>query len=137
MDPILNHILEDLKSKFRSTLVDRALERLDNVKQIREDIWEVEGKPQLGDKMLSYFVCFDKNTHRYSCDCFKSFHGASRERGMCSHIVSCIIYRKLRRTQNLSSQRVRNGVPGLKSRGGMEDLPWNLDNLDNGGENGR
>lgn len=95
----LNSIIIELKSKFRPTLVDRAVGRVDNVNQYRDDLWEIEANQKLGDYQLSYWVSLDRVSHKYECDCFKTVHGDSRRRRLCSHVVAVIIYRRLNKEE--------------------------------------
>lgn len=95
----LTQITNELKNKFRSSLVDRAKERVTKVVQHRDDLWEVEADPKLGDKFGSYWVAFDQASHKYECDCFNTLYGESRRHRICSHIVAVIIWRRLNRRE--------------------------------------
>lgn len=75
---------------------ERAVLRLLTVKQLGDDVWQVEGFEELGDEYPNYRVRFDAARGKYTCECMFRRYGSRRRREVCTHVAAVILYRRLR-----------------------------------------
>jgi hypothetical protein len=90
---ILQQALERFGEKFprlRRSLIRRALKRLSFVREVGTNHYAVEGRTELGDKRPAYFVWLEGG--RWRCTC----RSALWRRGVCTHIVTVMLYREYR-----------------------------------------
>jgi len=87
----IDEVIDELKQKFRPTLVDKARKRLSAVKRSTPGHWIVEGDYGYGDYYPEYHVMLDGKIYR--CDCQSRYKG--EHRNICSHILAIILWRKL------------------------------------------
>lgn len=90
--------LREILSKFRPSLVERAKERLSNVRVI-DGGWVVLGDSSKGDAYESYQVT--QANGKYHCQCFETRYGEVRKHNLCSHILAVIIHRYTERGAQL------------------------------------
>lgn len=88
-------VRRQLYRKFRPALVDRGFKRLAKGPPTPggDGIWVLPGIPEFGDAYREYTVAFREGA--YSCSCYTSLWGDSRERAICSHVMAVIIARRL------------------------------------------
>lgn len=73
--------------KVRETLVDRSATRLEDVTKIGPGAFTVAGNPRMGDHFDVYEV---KHAGRWACTCQE--HQGGEFRGLCSHIIACMLW---------------------------------------------
>ncbi|MEM0464566.1 MAG: SWIM zinc finger family protein [Pyrobaculum sp.] len=87
--------------------IRRALLRMPYVKEVREGLYVVEGVRELGDWKPLYQVWWSEREKRWYCTCYFSQFGWARQRGICTHVASVMLYRRYRRVvEKLEARRV-------------------------------
>jgi len=108
-DP-LRRAVESLREDFPGksySWVKRALLRLGDVREVRENLYTVGGRRELGDWKPLYQVWFSEREGRWFCTCYTSAFGYRRSREICTHIAAVMLYRRYRRAlQRLENKRV-------------------------------
>jgi SWIM zinc finger. len=108
-DP-LRRAVESLSSTFPGksrSWIRRALMRLGDVEEVRENLYVVYGRRELGDWKQMYQVWYSEREGRWYCTCFTSAFGYRRSREICTHVAAVMLYRRYRRAlQRLEDRRV-------------------------------
>jgi hypothetical protein len=108
-DP-LRRAVESLSSNFPGkprSWIRRALLRLGDVKEVRENLYLVQGRRELGDWKPLYQVWFSEREGRWLCTCYASAFGFRRRREICTHIAAVMLYRRYRKAlEKLENRRV-------------------------------
>jgi len=108
-DP-LRRAVESLSSTFPGksrSWIRRALLRLGDVKEVRENLYLVQGRRELGDWKPLYQVWFSEREGRWFCTCYLSAFGFRRRREICTHIAAVMLYRRYKKTlEKLENKRV-------------------------------
>jgi hypothetical protein len=108
-DPLrraVESLREDFPGKSRSW-IRRALLRLGDIKEVRENLYLVQGRRELGDWKPLYQVWFSEREGRWLCTCYASAFGFRRRREICTHIAAVMLYRRYRKAlETLENKRV-------------------------------
>jgi len=81
--------------------------RLGDVREVRENLYAVYGRRELGDWKLLYQVWYSEREGRWYCTCHASAFGFRRRREICTHIAAVLLYRRYRKTlEKLENKRV-------------------------------
>ncbi len=108
-DP-LREAVERLKAEFRGkshSWIKRALLRLGDVREVRDDLYLVEGRRELGDWKPLYQVWFSQGEGRWYCTCYFSTFGIRRRRDICTHVAAVLLYRRYKKAlEKLQNRRV-------------------------------
>jgi len=108
-DP-LRRAVESLSSTFPGksrSWIRRALMRLGDVEEVRENLYVVYGRRELGDWKQMYQVWYSEREGRWYCTCFTSAYGFRRRKEICTHVAAVMLYRRYRRAlQRLEDRRV-------------------------------
>ena len=122
-DP-LRRAVESLSSTFPGksrSWIRRALLRLGDVKEVRENLYLVYGRRELGDWKPLYQVWFSEREGRWFCTCYLSAFGFRRRREICTHIAAVMLYRRYRRAlQRLEDRRVYVAEADVECGGRLE-----------------
>ncbi len=122
-DPLrraVESLREDFPGKSRSW-IKRALLRLGDVREVRENLYLVYGRRELGDWKLQYQVWFSEREGRWLCTCYASAFGFRRRREICTHIAAVMLYRRYRKAlQRLENKRVYVVEAEVECRGRLE-----------------
>ncbi|RLE78506.1 MAG: hypothetical protein DRJ52_10310 [Thermoprotei archaeon] len=94
---LLFDAIDYLKEKFpnkSASWYERSVYRFitKSVRKVGKNKWIVRGLRELDDYYDSYTVIFNEHKKKYYCDCFYTLYGQVRQRRVCSHIGSVIIY---------------------------------------------
>jgi hypothetical protein len=101
--------------------IKRALLRLGDVKEVRENLYLVYGRRELGDWKPLYQVWFSEGEGRWLCTCYLSAFGFRRRREICTHIAAVMLYRRYRKAlQRLEDKRVYVVETEVECRGRLE-----------------
>ncbi len=108
-DPLrraVESLREDFPGKSRSW-IKRALLRLGDVREVRDNLYLVYGRRELGDWKPLYQVWFSEREGRWLCTCYLSAFGFRRRREICTHIAAVMLYRRYRKAlERLENRRV-------------------------------
>jgi len=122
-DP-LRRAVESLSSTFPGksrSWIRRAILRLGDVKEVRENLYLVQGRRELGDWKPLYQVWFSEREGRWFCTCYLSAFGFRRRREICTHIAAVMLYRRYRKAlQRLENRRVYVVETEVECRGRLE-----------------
>jgi len=122
-DP-LRRAVESLSSTFPGksrSWIRRALLRLGDVREVRENLYLVYGRRDLGDWKLQYQVWFSEREGRWYCTCYASAFGFRRRKEICTHIAAVMLYRRYRKAlQRLENRRVYVVEAEVECRGRLE-----------------
>jgi len=122
-DP-LRRAVESLRENFPGksySWIKRALMRLGDVKEVRENLYLVQGRRELGDWKPLYQVWFSEREGRWLCTCYASAFGFRRRREICTHIAAVMLYRRYRKAlQRLENRRVYVVEAVVECRGRLE-----------------
>jgi len=122
-DP-LRRAVESLSSTFPGksrSWIRRAILRLGDVKEVRENLYLVYGRRELGDWKPLYQVWFSEREGRWLCTCYLSAFGFRRRREICTHIAAVMLYRRYRKAlQRLENKRVYVVEAKVECRGRLE-----------------
>ena len=122
-DP-LRRAVESLREDFPGksySWVKRALMRLGDVREVRENLYLVYGRRELGDWKPLYQVWFSEREGRWLCTCYLSAFGFRRRKEICTHIAAVMLYRRYRKTlQRLENRRVYVVEAEVECRGRLE-----------------
>jgi hypothetical protein len=111
---------EDFPGKSYSW-IKRALMRLGDVREVRENLYLVYGRRELGDWKPLYQVWFSEREGRWLCTCYASAFGFRRRREICTHIAAVMLYRRYRKAlQRLENRRVYVVEAEVECRGRLE-----------------
>lgn len=80
-------------SRFRESVVDRGLKRLEDVTADGDGHWLVKGRPEMSDFFPFYTIRL--HNHHYRCSCYGHEFGDNRKKRVCSHIIATIAARRL------------------------------------------
>jgi hypothetical protein len=109
-EDLLRRAVESLSSAFPDkspSWIRRALLRLGDVREVRENLYAVHGRRELGDWKLLYQVWYSEREGRWYCTCHASAFGFRRRRQICTHIAAVMLYRNYRKAlQQLENKRV-------------------------------
>jgi hypothetical protein len=101
--------------------IKRALMRLGDVREVRENLYLVYGRRELGDWKPLYQVWFSEGEGRWFCTCYLSAFGFRRRREICTHIAAVMLYRRYRKAlQQLENRRVYVVEAEVECRGRLE-----------------
>jgi len=122
-DPLrraVQSLREDFPGKSYSW-IRRALLRLGDVREVRENLYLVHGRRELGDWKPLYQVWFSEREGRWLCTCYASAFGFRRRREICTHIAAVMLYRRYRKAlQRLENKRVYVVEAEVECRGRLE-----------------
>ena len=122
-DP-LRRAVESLSSTFPGksrSWIRRALMRLGDVEEVRENLYVVYGRRELGDWKQMYQVWYSEREGRWYCTCFTSAFGFRRRKEICTHIAAVMLYRRYRRAlQRLEDRRVYVAEADVECGGRLE-----------------
>ena len=122
-DP-LRRAVESLREDFPGksySWIKRALMRLGDVREVRENLYLVYGRRELGDWKPLYQVWFSEREGRWLCTCYASAFGFRRRREICTHIAAVMLYRRYRKAlQQLENKRVYVVEAEVECRGRLE-----------------
>ena len=122
-DP-LRRAVESLSSTFPGksrSWIRRALLRLGDVREVRENLYLVQGRRELGDWKPLYQVWFSEKEGRWFCTCYLSAFGFRRRREICTHIAAVMLYRRYRKAlEKLENKRVYVVEAEVECRGRLE-----------------
>jgi hypothetical protein len=122
-DP-LRRAVESLRGDFPGksrSWIRRALLRLGDVKEVRENLYLVQGRRELGDWKPLYQVWFSEREGRWHCTCYASAFGFRRRKEICTHIAAVMLYRRYRKAlQRLENRRVYVVEAEVECRGRLE-----------------
>jgi hypothetical protein len=108
-DPLrraVQSLREDFPGKSYSW-IKRAVLRLGDIKEVRENLYLVYGRRELGDWKPLYQVWFSEREGRWYCTCYASAFGFRRRREICTHVAAVMLYRRYRKAlQRLENKRV-------------------------------
>jgi len=116
--------VESLSSTFPGksrSWIRRAILRLGDVKEVRENLYLVQSRRELGDWKPLYQVWFSEREGRWFCTCYLSAFGFRRRREICTHIAAVMLYRRYRKVlQRLENRRVYVVETEVECRGRLE-----------------
>jgi len=116
--------VESLSSTFPGksrSWIRRAILRLGDVKEVRENLYLVQGRRELGDWKPLYQVWFSEREGRWLCTCYLSAFGFRRRREICTHIAAVMLYRRYRKAlEKLENKRVYVVEAEVECRGRLE-----------------
>jgi hypothetical protein len=122
-DP-LRRAVESLSSTFPGksrSWIRRALLRLGDVREVRENLYLVQGRRELGDWKPLYQVWFSEREGRWYCTCYASAFGFRRRKEICTHIAAVMLYRRYRKAlEKLENKRVYVVEAEVECRGRLE-----------------
>jgi hypothetical protein len=122
-DP-LRRAVESLREDFPGksySWIKRALLRLGDVREVRENLYLVYGRRELGDWKLQYQVWFSEREGRWYCTCYASAFGFRRRKEICTHIAAVMLYRRYRKAlEKLENRRVYVVEAEVECRGRLE-----------------
>jgi hypothetical protein len=122
-DP-LRRAVESLSSTFPGksrSWIRRAILRLGDVREVRENLYLVYGRRELGDWKLQYQVWFSEREGRWYCTCYASAFGFRRRKEICTHIAAVMLYRRYRKAlEKLENKRVYVVEAEVECRGRLE-----------------
>jgi hypothetical protein len=122
-DPLrraVQSLREDFPGKSYSW-IKRALLRLGDVREVRENLYLVQGRRELGDWKPLYQVWFSEREGRWYCTCYASAFGFRRRREICTHIAAVLLYRRYRKAlEKLENKRVYVVEAEVECRGRLE-----------------
>jgi len=122
-DP-LRRAVESLREDFPGksySWIKRALLRLGDVREVRENLYLVYGRRELGDWKPLYQVWFSEREGRWLCTCYASAFGFRRRREICTHIAAVMLYRRYRKAlEKLENRRVYVVETEVECRGRLE-----------------
>jgi len=122
-DP-LRRAVESLRENFPGksySWIKRALMRLGDVKEVRENLYLVQGRRELGDWKPLYQVWFSEREGRWLCTCYASAFGFRRRKEICTHIAAVMLYRRYRKAlEKLENKRVYVVEAEVECRGRLE-----------------
>ena len=120
----LKRAVQSLRENFPGksySWVKRALLRLGDVREVRENLYLVQGRRELGDWKPLYQVWFSEREGRWLCTCYASAFGFRRRREICTHIAAVMLYRRYRKAlQRLENKRVYVVEAEVECRGRLE-----------------
>ncbi|MFZ8810357.1 MAG: SWIM zinc finger family protein [Pyrobaculum sp.] len=106
-DP-LKRAVETLREDFPGksySWIKRALMRLGDVREVRENLYLIYGRRDLGDWKPLYQVWYSEREGRWYCTCYASAFGYRRRREICTHIAAVLLHRKNRKTPEKQENR--------------------------------
>jgi len=122
-DP-LRRAVESLREDFPGksySWIKRALLRLGDVREVRENLYVVYGRRELGDWKPLYQVWFSEREGRWFCTCYLSAFGFRRRREICTHVAAVMLYRRYKKAlQRLENKRVYVVEAEVECRGRLE-----------------
>jgi len=122
-DP-LRRAVESLREDFPGksySWIKRALMRLGDVREVRENLYAVYGRRELGDWKPLYQVWFSEREGRWLCTCYASAFGFRRRKEICTHIAAVMLYRRYRKAlEKLENKRVYVVEAEVECRGRLE-----------------
>jgi len=122
-DP-LRRAVESLSNTFPGksrSWIRRALLRLGDVREVRENLYLVQGRRELGDWKPLYQVWFSEREGRWYCTCYASAFGFRRRKEICTHIAAVMLYRRYRKTlEKQENRRVYVVETEVECRGRLE-----------------
>jgi len=122
-DP-LRRAVQSLRENFPGksySWIKRALLRLGDVREVRENLYLVYGRRELGDWKLQYQVWFSEREGRWYCTCYASAFGFRRRKEICTHIAAVMLYRRYRKAlEKLENKRVYVVEAEVECRGRLE-----------------
>ena len=98
-DPLrraVESLAADLPGKSYSW-IRRALIRLGDVKEVRDNLYVVHGRRELGDWKPLYQVWFSEREGRWLCTCYFGQFGHRRRKKICTHVAAVMLFRRYRR----------------------------------------
>ncbi len=123
-EDLLRRAVESLLSAFPGkprSWIRRALLRLGDVREVRENLYLVYGRRELGDWKPLYQVWFSEREGRWFCTCYASAFGSRRRREICTHIAAVMLYRRYKKAlEKLENKRVYVVEAEVECRGRLE-----------------
>lgn len=102
--------IQNFRIKFlgkSSSWIETSIRRLGDVSRETQNMWSVRGKRELDDYQRVFLVIFDPQEQRYRCTCFTSRFGYVREKEICTHIGSVILWRMINKSSDEHEANVR------------------------------
>jgi hypothetical protein len=99
----------DFPGKSRSW-IKRALLRLGDVREVREDLYVVEGRRELGDWKPLYQVWWSEAEKRWLCTCYYTQFGLRRRRDICTHVAAVMLFRRYKKALERVEKAERTAV---------------------------
>ena len=122
-DPLrraVESLREDFPGKSRSW-IRRAILRLGDGREVRENLYLIQGRRELGDWKPLYQVWFSEREGRWLCTCYASAFGFRRRKEICTHIAAVMLYRRYRKAlEKLENKRVYVVEAEVECRGRLE-----------------
>jgi len=104
----LKRAVESLRDLFPGksySWIRRALLRLGDIKEVREDLYVVYGRRELGDWKPLYQVWLSEREGRWLCTCHFNQFGHRRRREICTHVAAVMLFRRYRRAVEKAENR--------------------------------
>jgi len=104
-DP-LRRAVESLRADFPGksySWIRRALMRLGDVKEVRDGLYVIYGRRELGDGKPLYHVWLSGG--RWLCTCYFGQFGFRRRREICTHVAAVMLFRRYRRAVEKAENR--------------------------------
>jgi len=92
--------IQNFKIKFLGkphSWIETSIGRLNDIVQETPNMWKVRGRKEFDDYQKVYLVTFSANEQKYKCTCFATRYGYVREKEICTHIGSVILWRMMHR----------------------------------------
>ena len=87
--------------------IKRAVLRLGDVKEVRDGLYVVYGRRELGDWKPLYQVWFSEREGRWLCTCHLGQFGHRRRREICTHVAAVMLFRRYEEAlRRLEARRV-------------------------------
>lgn len=122
-DP-LREAVERLRRDFPDksySWIKRAILRLGDVKELRDGLYLVEGRRELGDWKPLYQVWYSERERRWYCTCYFSTYGSKRRRDICTHVAAVMLYRRYKRAlEKLERKNVYVAEGEVECKGRIE-----------------
>ena len=104
MREAITKLREDFPGKSWSW-IKRAVLRLGDVREIRDGLYLVEGRRELGDWKPLYQVWYSEREGRWYCTCYFSTFGIRRKRDICTHAAAVMLYRRYKKALEKAERR--------------------------------
>jgi len=104
----LKRAVESLRDLFPGksySWIRRAVLRLGDIKEVREDLYVVYGRRELGDWKPLYQVWFSEREGRWLCTCYFNQFGFRRRKEICTHVAAVMLFRRYRRAVERAENR--------------------------------
>jgi hypothetical protein len=101
--------------------IRRALLRLGDVREVRDNLYLVYGRREFGDWKPLYQAWFSEGEGRWLCTCYLSAFGFRWRREICTHIAAVMLYSRCKKAlEKLENRRVYVVEAEVECRGRLE-----------------